>query len=169
MPKPDLQTVPEHLRDEIKLVDCNNVQEAFAKYASAWSSLQNIPEEKWAYRYAENKWSTREVVQHIIDAERIWCHRALVIARKDTTTPLASFEEKDYALHSNADSRNTEDLTEELRVVQQSSRMLFDSFSDEQLFTIGTVNNYTIDVNSIGFVIIGHLLHHLEILKERYL
>jgi hypothetical protein len=169
MPKPDLQQVPEHLRDEINLVECDHLQEAFVQYANHYAWLQSIPPEKWMYRYAENKWTIKEVVQHVIDAERIWCHRALVIVRKDSTTPLVSFEEKDYAEHSNANSRNEEDLIDELRVVQWSSKKLFDSFNQEQVNTVGRINDYTIDVNAIGFVVIGHFLHHLKIIKERYL
>ena len=149
MPKPDLTTVPAHLHEEIDLVDSDNMHEAFIKYSNLWTRLQEIPSEKWTYRYAENKWSIKEVVQHVIDAERIWCNRGLVIVRKDTTTPLVSFEEKDYAMHSNADSRNEKDLIEELKSVQISSKQLFDSFNDEQLQSVGTINNYTIDVNAM--------------------
>ena len=169
MPKPNLQKIPAHLHEEINLVKQENLKEAFFKYPDALSFLKNIPEEKWSYRYAESKWSIKGVVQHIIDAERIFSNRALVIARKDRTTPLPSFEEKDYGASSKADNRTKEDLISELAAVQQSSRKLFESFDDEQLQTSGTVNDYSIDVNALGFVVIGHTLHHLKILKERYL
>jgi uncharacterized damage-inducible protein DinB len=169
MPKPDLKKVPAHLHDEINLVEQDNVKEAFTKHPDSVDFLKNIPEEKWGYRYAENKWSIKGVVQHIIDAERIFCNRALVIARKDTTTLLQSFEEADYGATSKADNRTKDELINELKAVQQSSCKLFESFDNEQLQTTGTVNNYSIDVNAIGFVVIGHTLHHLKILRERYL
>ena len=169
MPRPVIQSVPAHLRDEINLVEQDNLKGAFSKHADAVPFLKGIPEEKWSYRYDKGKWSIRGVVQHIIDAERIFCNRALVIARKDKTTPLPSFEEKDYGAASKADNRTKEDLVSELAAVQQSSRKMFESFDDEQLYTSGTVNDYTIDVNTLGFVIIGHTLHHLKLIKERYL
>jgi uncharacterized damage-inducible protein DinB len=99
MPKPDLQKVPSHLHEEIDLVGQNDLREAFLKHADAISFLKNIPEEKWSHRYAEGKWSIRQVVQHIIDAERIFCNRALVIARKDTMTPLVSFDGMSMSSH----------------------------------------------------------------------
>jgi len=169
MPKPDLKTVPEHLHEEINLVAEDDLKKAFSTHADAIAALKDIPEGKWNHRYAEGKWSIRGVIQHLIDAERIFCNRALVIARKDTTQPLFSFEEKDYEVASKADKRTKEDLISELAVVQQSSRKMFESFDDEQLQARGTVNNYTIDVNALGFVIIGHTLHHLKIIRERYL
>ena len=169
MPRPDIESIPAHLHEEINLVEQDNLRKAFAKHADTISFLKDIPEERWSYRYSEGKWSIRGVVQHIIDAERILCNRALVIARKDKTTPLVSFEEKDYGVTSKADNRTKEDLISELTAVQHSSRKMFESFDDEQLQTSGTVNNYTIDVNALGFVILGHTLHHLKIIRERYL
>lgn len=169
MSKPNLQNVPEHLHEEIELVPENELDAAFARYLMTIDFFKNIPEEKWNYRYADDKWTVKGVVQHVIDGERIFCNRALVIARQDTTTPLPSFDEKLYGATSNADDRTKQDLLSELQTVQQSSKKLFASFSDEQLNAKGTVNNYTIDVNTLGFVIIGHCLHHIKILEERYL
>src|SRR4030095_9593003 len=131
MPKPDLRRVPPHLHEEIDLVDCDDIMQAFIKYENALAPLENIPVEKWNHRYAEGKWSIKEVVQHLIDAERIFCNRILVIARKDNTTPLVPFEEKDYAKFSEAGRRSKDDLIDELRIVQLSSRKLFASFSDQ--------------------------------------
>src|SRR4030095_2133656 len=169
MPGPDLQTVPPHLHEEVNLVTQNDVKLAFSTHSDAIDFLKNIPEEKWTYRYAEGKWNIKEVVQHIIDGERIFCNRALVIARQDKTTPLPSFDGDDYARASNADGRTKEDLIAELQTVQQSSKKLFESFDELQLRTKGTVNDYTIEANTLGFVIVGHTLHHVKLLKERYL
>ena len=169
MPRPDLQKVPAHLHEEINLVQQDNLNEAFSRHADAISFLKTVPEEKWSYRYAEGKWSIRQVVQHIIDAERIFCNRALVIARKDKTTSLVSFDQDEYEVTSKADNRTKDDLISELAAVQQSSIKFFRSFDDEQLQTRGTIGNYTIDVNALGFVVVGHTLHHLKLIKERYL
>jgi hypothetical protein len=105
----------------------------------------------------------------LIDAERIFCNRALVIARKDRTTPLVSFEGDEYGAASKADNRTKEDLISELAALQRSSGKLFESFDDEQLQTSGSISNYTVDVNALGFVVVGHTLHHLKLIRERYL
>ena len=86
--------------------------------------LQNLPKEKWDYKYAEGKWSVKELVQHIIDAERIFCYRALTFARKDSTA-LPGFDEDNYALASKAAQRTAIDLIEELKTVQKSSALLY--------------------------------------------
>ena len=169
MPKPDLQILPPHLHEEINLVEQQDLKEAFTKRFDSISFLRTIDNDKWMYAYAEGKWTIKSVVQHLIDAERILCNRALVIARKDNNQPLLSFEEKDYALHASADQRNKENLISEFEAVQQSSRKLFESFDDAQLRNKGRVNDYTIDVNALGFVVLCHTLHHIKVIKERYL
>ncbi|HEU5165588.1 MAG TPA: DinB family protein [Chitinophagaceae bacterium] len=169
MSKPDLQKVPVHLHEEINLVEQDDLKVAFSKHADAISFLKTIPEEKWSYRYAAGKWSIRQVVQHIIDGERIFCNRTLVIARKDKTTSLVSFDQDEYEAVSKADMRTKDDLINELAALQKSSIKFFGSFDDEQLQTRGTIGNYTIDVNALGFVVIGHTLHHLKLIRERYL
>ncbi|MFN2458553.1 MAG: DinB family protein [Chitinophagaceae bacterium] len=169
MPKPDLQTLPPHLHDEINAVEQDDVKEAFAKRFDVISFLKNIPDEKWMHSYAEGKWTIKAVVQHLIDAERIFCNRALIVARKDSNQPLLSFEEEDYAAHANADKRTKEDLMSEFEAVQHSSRKLFESFDEEQLNNKGQVSNYRIDSNALGFVVLGHTLHHVDIINERYL
>ena len=169
MPKPDLQSVPVHLHEEINLVEEDNLKEAFSKHSDVISFLKEIPDGKWNYKYAEGKWNIKGVVQHIIDAERIFCNRALVIVRKDKTTPLPSFDGDEYEFSSKSDKRTKDELISELAAVRQSSRELFVSFDEEQLLTSGIVSNYTIDVNALGFVILGHTLHHLKLIRERYL
>jgi uncharacterized damage-inducible protein DinB len=169
MAKPNLETVPQHLHEEIVLVKQHDIKEAFATHAKAIHFLQNIPEEKWSYRYGPDKWTIKEVVQHMIDAERIFCNRALVIARRDKNTPLPSFDGDEYATAANADMRTKQDLISELQAVQQSSKRLFESFTEKQLNNKGTVNDYSIEVNTLGFVIVGHTLHHIKLLQERYL
>ncbi len=127
----------------------------------------SIEEEKSKYKYADGKWTLKEVLQHLIDAERVFAYRALAFARKDNNT-LPSFDENDYASNSNANDRTWKDLIAEFFSVRQSTEYLFDSFSGEALAMVGNASNYTIGVNTIGFVIIGHMNHHLTIIKERY-
>jgi uncharacterized damage-inducible protein DinB len=130
--------------------------------------VQNIPMEKFDYRYAEGKWTIKDIIQHIIDAERIFCYRALRISRNDKT-PLPGFEEKDYVLNTDANSRNIQELLSELAAVRQSTIMLFKSFSADQLVRMGIASNNAISTRALGYIIVGHQKHHQKVYDERYL
>lgn len=130
--------------------------------------VQNIPLEKFEYRYAENKWTIKDIIQHIIDTERIFCYRALRISRNDRT-PLPGFEENSYVENTEAASRSIQDLLSEFASVRQSNLFLFKSFTNKQLERIGIVAENEISVRAIGFIIIGHQKHHQNIFIERYL
>ena len=130
--------------------------------------VQNIPLDKFDYRYDVNKWTIKEIIQHLIDTERIFQYRALRISRNDVT-PLPGFDENNYATNSNGNSRSIQDLLTEMAVVRQSTLSLFKSFSKEQLLLIGTASENKISVRAIGFILIGHQKHHQKIFQERYL
>ncbi|MBC7642527.1 MAG: DinB family protein [Flavobacterium sp.] len=130
--------------------------------------VQNIPLDKFDYRYDDNKWTIKEIIQHLIDAERIFQYRALRISRADKT-PLPGFNENDYVNNSSGNSRSIQDLLTEMAVVRQSTLSLYKSFSNEQLILIGNASNNEISVRAIGFIIIGHQKHHQKIFLERYL
>lgn len=169
MPRPDLSRVPEWYHRYINQVQENELIEALEKQASSVIPfLENIPVVKRDYRYAEGKWNIKEVLQHIIDAERIFAYRALCFARKEAT-PLPGFDENSYADNSKAAKRDWNDLMEEFKIVRRSTQILFGSFDDEQMETTGTASGNLIYVMAIGFIIAGHLNHHVTIIKERYL
>ena len=169
MPKPDLATIPEFYHSYVKRVNEDDASTALqTSHAKTIAVLQRIPDEKWDFRYAVGKWSIKEMVQHIIDAERIFAYRALCIARGEQGS-LPGFDENTYAANSNADSRGKKDLLEEWDAVRSATILLFNSFNDEQINRTGIANNKPISVNGIGFVTSGHVLHHLQILEERYL
>jgi uncharacterized damage-inducible protein DinB len=130
--------------------------------------VQNIPMGKFEYAYSEGKWTIKEIIQHIIDTERILSYRALRFSRKDNT-PLASFNENDYVAFSNAKDRNLKDLLSELSSVRQATLALYKSFSQEQLKGVGTASGQEISLRALGFVIIGHQKHHQKVFQERYL
>jgi hypothetical protein len=132
------------------------------------SFIFSVPVGKLEYRYLDGKWTIKDIIQHIIDAERIFSYRALRISRNDKT-PLAGFEENCYVDNTNANTRDIEDLLTELVAVRQSTVLLFKSFSEEQLGKIGMASDNPISVRAIGFIIIGHQKHHLRIIEERYL
>ncbi len=130
--------------------------------------VQNIPMDKFDYCYAEGKWTIKDILLHLIDAERIFAYRALRFARKDKT-PLASFDENIYVDVAYANKRSIQDLLTELAVVRQATLSLFKSFSEEDLMQIGTASNHPMSVRALGFVIIGHQNHHQRVFEERYL
>lgn len=132
------------------------------------SLLENLPIEKLEYRYAQGKWTIKEIIQHIIDAERIFSYRALRISRNDKTA-LPGFDENEYVENTNANARNFKDLVQELKLVRQTTVMLFKSFSEEQLLRLGTASNHAVSVRAIGFVILGHQQLHFKVITDRYL
>ncbi len=127
-----------------------------------------VTEEKSAYAYAEGKWTLKEMLQHMIDTERIFTYRALAIARKEMAN-LPGFDENMYADNSFANRRSWADLTAEMRVICQSTQMLYSSFTEQMLEEEGTANNNKFKVRTAGFIIPGHVTHHLKIAEERYL
>ena len=130
--------------------------------------VQDIPMDKFDYRYAEGKWTIKDILQHLIDAERIFTYRALRFARNDKTD-LPGFEENDYVNAANADDRTIMQLLTEMSAVRHATLLLFKTFSDEQLLQMGTANKNPISVRALGFVIIGHQNHHQRVFQERYL
>lgn len=130
--------------------------------------FQSIPKDKLDYRYQPQKWSVKDILLHIIDCERIFQYRALRISRNDKT-PLPGFEEDDYAIYANASNRSLESLLGEYKAVRSSTISLFETFTQEQLLLIGNASGKDVSVRAIGFIILGHELHHIKIIKERYL
>lgn len=124
-------------------------------------------EEQRLHRYQAEKWTVSEVVAHMIDTERIMAYRALRFARNDQT-PLAGFEEKDYAPESNANNRDLAGLREEFGSLRRSTVDLFRSFTEAMLERAGAVNGNRLSVRALGYIIAGHMIHHCAILDERY-
>ncbi len=131
------------------------------------ASLAKIPESKGSHRYADDKWTIKVVLGHLIDAERIFTYRALRLARGDQT-PLPGFEENDYARTSGSDARTVADLAAELASVRESSARMFESLPDEAWAQRGTVNGGVVSVRALAYITAGHAKHHLNVLRERY-
>ncbi|RXJ45952.1 DinB family protein [Gelidibacter gilvus] len=130
--------------------------------------FKTIKKEKLDYRYAEDKWTIREILLHLIDTERVFAYRAMCIARKDMTE-LPGFDQDAFVVHSQANERSVESLLSEYRNVRMATVSLFDSFDLKSLEQIGVANGSDLSVRAIVFIIIGHENHHLEVIKERYL
>jgi DinB superfamily len=119
-------------------------------------------------RYADGKWSLREVVGHMIDTERIFAYRALRIARGDET-PLPGFDQDPYIAAARFDERKWGRLLEEFEAVRRSNLFLFEGLDAEAWGRRGVSSGSSISVRGLGFVIAGHELHHMRIVRERYL
>jgi len=169
MSRPTLNRIPAWFHNYVNQVPENDLMEAMKKQTPLFISFfDSIPADKRDFRYDEGKWTIKEMLQHIIDAERVFAYRGLCIARQDKTS-LPGFDENEYADNSKADKRDWNDMMEEFKAVRRSSEILFASFDEEQLETTGTANNHPIYVLAIGYVLVGHVNHHVRILKERYL
>jgi hypothetical protein len=140
------------------------VQQYNDRIIESWTA---VPVEKVNYAYGPDKWTIKQMLQHVIDTERIFAYRALAIARNEPAA-LLGFDENEYAKNGTATNRNWKDMLVEWRVVRQSTNLLFASFTEEQMKAMGTASGSAISVNALGFIIFGHALHHLHILKERY-
>jgi uncharacterized damage-inducible protein DinB len=130
--------------------------------------IQSLPPDKLTYRYAEDKWTIKEILVHIMDDERIYAYRALRIARNDKT-PLPGFEQEDYVPFSKANQRSLASIFKEYKTIRNATLSLFTSFNKEDLLRMGTANDHPVSARALAWHIAGHELHHLNIIKKRYL
>lgn len=130
--------------------------------------LASVPEERASFRYAEDKWSIRQVVGHMCDVERIFVYRATRFARGDRTE-LPGFDENEYVANAHFDGRTLASLADELEAVRWATVALFDSLDDEEFLRRGVANHAPVSVRALGWITAGHERHHTEILRTRYL
>jgi len=129
--------------------------------------FRNVPESKGAHRYAPGKWSVRQLVCHLSDTERIMAYRALRIARADAT-PLPGFDENAYAPESGADAVPLAELVAEFADVRRASLALFRHLPAEAWIRRGSASGSPFSVRALAWIIVGHPIHHLGVLRERY-
>jgi hypothetical protein len=127
-----------------------------------------VPDNKWEHRYAPDKWTIKEVFQHIIDTERVFAYRALCIARNDQAN-LPGMDENAYQAEARTARRQPDELLRELKAVRQATIELFEGLDADAISRAGTANGKHITVRALGWVIAGHSEHHLRIIRERYL
>lgn len=133
-----------------------------------FSFLNNLSPEVWGYRYAPDKWTPKDILQHLSDTERVFSYRALNIARnKDSFLP--GFDENLFANAAMANAKPIEKLMEEYKTVRNATISLFENLDSVQLKQIGTANSSPLSVRAAGFIVCGHEIHHINIIKERYL
>ncbi len=153
-------------------IDALRVTELFSglekSYGDTLVMLQHLTEQELLYRYKENKWTIKEIIQHLIDAERILCYRAMRFSRNDSTN-LPGYDENWFVTNSMANERPITDLLSEFHSVRLATKSLFNSFTAEMFLRTGIANEAKMSVRAAGFVISGHQWHHLNIIKTRYL
>ncbi len=169
MNRPEKNEYAAFYESYVSLVEETDIVSALEKNLDELQSLfADVSEEKGSYAYAKGKWSIREVLGHLIDGERVFSYRALRISRDDQT-PLAGFEQNSYVTNSNFNRAKLADLIEEFSLLRSSNILFFKNLSDEAWFRIGTASEATISVRALAYIIVGHVRHHANILRERYL
>lgn len=130
--------------------------------------FENIKPDKLSFRYEKDKWTTKEIFQHLIDTERIFMYRCFRIARRDLT-PLSGFNQNTYVLPSEASRKSIESLLNEYRSVRDCTLNLINSLSEEDLLSMGNADDKRLSARAALFIIIGHEIWHKDIIKERYI
>ncbi len=130
--------------------------------------LRGLPETKGDHRYAPGKWTIKDLVQHLCDAERVFAYRILRFSRNDGTA-LPGWDENIYAANAAADQRKLGDLADEFEAVRRSTVALLRPLSDDQMARSGMANNNPVTARAIAWIIAGHAVHHESVLRERYL
>lgn len=139
-----------------------------AQIESTLALLGSIPEARASHRYAPGKWSIKEVVGHMTDVERVMTYRALRIARGDTT-PLPGFDENAWVPVAHAEARSLASLAHELAEVRRATLAFFETVDATAAARRGTANDSPISVRALAYIVAGHEIHHVKILRERYL
>ena len=167
--RPEKNEYAEFYANYVSLVEDIDVVSALQNQAGELQNLfAGISAEKENFRYAEGKWSVKELLGHLIDGERVFSYRALRISRGDQT-PLAGFEENIYVANSNFARSGFADLVEEFSLLRRSNVLLFKNLSEEAWLRTGTASDATVSVRALAFIMFGHVRHHTNILRERYL
>ena len=152
----------------VELVPDEDIMEAMEEQSSATQKLlAGIDDGRASYRYEAGKWSIKEVIGHICDAERILGYRALAVARGDQQ-PLPAFDEDSYVRHAGFDAWRIGDLAEQYALVRRTTIVFFRNLPDEAWGRRGTAGQAPVSVNGLAYVIVGHVRHHLQVLRDRY-
>jgi len=167
--RPDKSEYPDYCEGYVSKVPAGDIVTVLrAQLDDSLALFRSIPETRGSYRYAEGKWSVKEVIGHITDGERILAYRALRFARGDAT-PLAGYEQDDYVLGGGFEGRSLKDLIDEFETVRRATISLFSSFDGEVWSRRGVANKNEMSVRGIAYVLAGHERHHVEILRNKYM
>lgn len=169
MDRPETDEFYSYYNTYISLIVGNEVMPILeAQPAELRAMFSAVAEEKGGFAYEPGKWSIKEVLSHLIDGERIFAYRILRISRGDET-PIEGFEQDGYIENSNANNRSFAELLEEFDLQRRSNLLLLKNISDEDSHRMGTASEKPISVRALVYIAAGHVRHHVNILKERYL
>jgi len=167
--RPAAGEIPAFYQRYIDQADGRDLLEVLAIASDrTWATVRRIPAEKAHLRYAPGKWTIEQLIQHVVDSERVFAYRALCFARKDATE-LPGFEEDDWAAATEGSPRSLRAIMTDHDAVRQASITLFHGFTAEELHRTGIANGNRFSVRALGWAIAGHAMHHVHILNERYL
>jgi hypothetical protein len=168
MKKSDINPLPPYFERYINLVDDVELSQAFDDSVRELENLdENLLTKLEGKRYAPDKWTVKETLQHVIDWERILAFRAMLFARKEGSVP-QGVDGDLIAANMSADRRSIDSLIHELKFVRRSTQAMFESFDDVTLQNTGINWQYEVSVLAMGLTIIGHQMHHLNIIEEKY-
>lgn len=169
MSRPEKEEYAEYYETYVSLVEETYIVSALEKQLNEWQNLfADISAEKADFRYAEEKWSIKELVGHLIDGERVFAYRALRFSRNDKTS-LAGFEQNSYVANSNFSNAEFADLVAELSLLRRANILFFKNLSDEAWLQTGTASEAEVSVRALAYIMVGHIRHHTAILRSRYL
>lgn len=169
MQRPEKSEYAPYYETYVSLVDESDVVAALQSQLNEMQKvLVEISEEKAAQAYAEGKWTIKELVGHLNDGEKIFAYRALRIARADKT-PMEGFEQDGYIENANFNDCSLADLAEEFFLLRRANILFFKNLTDEMWTRTGTASDATVSVRALAYIMVGHIRHHNNILKSRYL
>ena len=168
MGRPDKTEYDPYYEHYVSLVADDDILDTLtAQPAKLQDLFTAIPEAKGEFRYADGKWSVKELLGHLIDGERMFAYRLFRISRGDET-PIEGFEQDGYIENAYSNGRSFADLLEEFNLLRRANMLLFNNMNEAAWARVGTANNARISVRALAYIMAGHIEHHLRILKERY-
>ena len=169
MTRPEKTEYAEYYDKYVSLVEATDVVSAMEKQSEELNdTFSQISEEKGLYAYAEGKWTIKELLGHLIDGERIFAYRAFRFSRADKT-PLPGFDQDPYIENGNYNSVKLADLLDELILLRKSNIHFLKNLSKKAWDNVGVASDNPITVRALAYIMVGHIEHHVKILKEKYL
>ena len=169
MKKPMTNEYNPYFQRYIDLTGDGNFEEMFRKNgADTITYFSNLPADKHEFRYEPGKWTIKETLMHLIDTERVFAYRALVAGRADSETPLHKMDPDQYIKGQDVSGRPLESIVKEFATVRAATEVLFDNMTEEQNQRTGNNIAFPITPRALGYIMMGHILHHINIINERY-
>lgn len=169
MNRPETEEYNPYFSRYISLVPQGNyIQLLQANTIEILDFFSGIPAEKHNHRYAEGKWSIKDIMMHITDTERVMMYRALAAARRDNSIVLCNMNENAYASNADVTNRTLKSIIMEFSSLRSSSEVFFENLGENESKFMARTETHPITARAIGYIIIGHPMHHIQIVKQRY-